>query len=100
MSMGIKDGRRLRSWTIVQYTLYNKDIQLMPNSFITTVGPLNESMTEIGLFLFVIQSPKNFEASTGADIFAAFLLKKTLQNRAKFGGFFKRRIYFLFFKTH
>jgi len=41
----------------------------MSNSFMITVGPLNESMTEIGLFLFVIQSPMNVEARTDVGHF-------------------------------
>ncbi len=34
MEMSIKDGSRLGSWSVVQCTLFNKDIHLQPNSLI------------------------------------------------------------------
>ncbi len=34
MEMSIKDGSRLGSWSVVQWTLFNKDIHLQLNSFI------------------------------------------------------------------
>jgi hypothetical protein len=36
MTMNIKDGPRLESWSVVRCTLFNKDIHLWPNPIITT----------------------------------------------------------------